>query len=164
MTQTPHPSRPLSAEDRRERLRAFADRMLIGLDKLDDPETGEDIEKGIRRALMIERLYARVDAAEGRGWRYAVETAPRRDAPKPMVSLSPVAAQMAAQTTAQTAAQTTAQTTALTQAEIAARALALKPQPGMSREQIEEMLQMLGGLMSDEEIDALLTAEDDDSS
>lgn len=148
MTQTQSPSRPLSAEDRRERLRAFADRMLIGLDKLDDPETGEDIEKGIRRALMIERLYARVDAAEGRGWRYAVEATPRRDAPRPAVSLGPVPAE----------------TTALTQAEIAARALALKPQSGMSREQIEEMLQMLGGLMSDEEIDALLTAEDEDSS
>lgn len=151
MTQTQRPSRPLSAEDRRERLRAFADRMLIGLDKLDDPETGEDIEKGIRRALMIERLYARVDAAEGRGWRDAVETAPRHTTSRPAMSLSPVAA------------QTTVQTTALTQAEIAARALALKPQPGMSRDQIEEMLQMLGGLMSDEEIDALLTAEDDTS-
>ncbi|UDF02974.1 hypothetical protein [Asticcacaulis sp. AND118] len=48
-------------------LGAFADRMLLALTKTDDPETGEDIEKGIRRALLIERLYSRVDASEARG-------------------------------------------------------------------------------------------------
>lgn len=56
----------LRPEDRRMQLRAFADRMLLALSKTDDPETGEDIEKGIKRALLIERLYSRVDASEAR--------------------------------------------------------------------------------------------------
>ncbi|UDF03778.1 hypothetical protein [Asticcacaulis sp. AND118] len=148
MTHAERTTKPLTPEDRRDRLRAFADRMLLGLEKIDDPETGEDIEKGIRRALMIERLYARIDAAEVRSNRHAVEVTPRRDTQRP-AGLS-VALPVSVP--------------APTQSEIAARALVMKPQPATSRQQIEGMLQMLEGLMSEDEIEALLTAEDDDTS
>jgi len=64
MDHAPHSREQLTPEERRARLRAFADRMLLALDDFDPPETGEEIDAGIRRALMIERLYARVDASE----------------------------------------------------------------------------------------------------
>ncbi|UDF05487.1 hypothetical protein [Asticcacaulis sp. AND118] len=54
----------MTPEQRRKRLRAFADRMLIALGEVDDPENGDDVVKGVRTALMIERLYARCDASE----------------------------------------------------------------------------------------------------
>jgi len=63
----------LTPEERRARLRAFADRMLMALGGIDDPEDGDDIEKGIRLALMIERVYARVDASEAQAPRRAAE-------------------------------------------------------------------------------------------
>ncbi|MFT3995872.1 MAG: hypothetical protein QM667_00570 [Asticcacaulis sp.] len=54
----------LTPEARRSRLRAYADHLLIALSEGDPPKTGEDVENGLRRALMIERLYARADASE----------------------------------------------------------------------------------------------------
>ncbi|MFT3998187.1 MAG: hypothetical protein QM667_12350 [Asticcacaulis sp.] len=58
-------------------MRAFADRMLIALGGVDDPgngpETGDDIAKGVKLALMIERVYARVDASEAEAPRRAAE-------------------------------------------------------------------------------------------
>ncbi|MDC7675786.1 hypothetical protein [Asticcacaulis machinosus] len=51
-------------EDRRARLRAFADRMLDQLEDLPPPEDVAEMERTVRVGLLIERLYARVDAAE----------------------------------------------------------------------------------------------------
>lgn len=100
-------SQDLTPEERRAQLRAFADRMLIALSQTDDPKTGEDIEKGIRRALLIERLYARCDAAQAKATKNAMAEIDRQVAvkTKPAAS-SPSAAE--------------------TQFEIAARALAMK--------------------------------------
>ncbi|UDF05334.1 hypothetical protein [Asticcacaulis sp. AND118] len=61
----------LTPEQRRERLRAFADRMLIALEDLDTPQTRDDVVKGVRTALMIERLYARCDASETQAYKRA---------------------------------------------------------------------------------------------
>ncbi|UDF02474.1 hypothetical protein [Asticcacaulis sp. AND118] len=61
----------LTPEQRRERLRAFADRMLIALEDLDTPQTRDDVTKGVRTALMIERLYARCDASETQAYKRA---------------------------------------------------------------------------------------------
>jgi|GEM_PF-1523410 len=63
----------LTPDERRARLRAYADRMLRMLGACDDPEDGAGVLRGMRAALMIERLYARCDAAEGAGLRQATQ-------------------------------------------------------------------------------------------
>lgn len=101
----------LTPETRRGHLRAIADRMLLALSREDDPKTGEEIEKGIRRALLIERLYARCDATEAKAIKNAVASIEQQ-----------VAAKKAAPSPAP-AKETQAKET---QAEIASRALAMK--------------------------------------
>ena len=54
----------LSPEERRKLLRAFADRMLLKVTAMDDPEDLPSVEKAVRTAAMIERLYSRCDRAE----------------------------------------------------------------------------------------------------
>ena len=54
----------LTPEERRELLRAFADRMLLKGTAMDDPEDMSGVEKAVRVAAMIERLYSRCDRAE----------------------------------------------------------------------------------------------------
>lgn len=54
----------LSPEERRKLLRAFADRMLLKVTAMDDPEDMPGIEKAVRVAAVIERLYSRCDRAE----------------------------------------------------------------------------------------------------
>ncbi|WKL55784.1 hypothetical protein Q1W73_08685 [Asticcacaulis sp. ZE23SCel15] len=51
-------------QERRARLRAFADRMLERLEDLPPSQDVAEIERTVRVGLLIERLYARVDAAE----------------------------------------------------------------------------------------------------
>ncbi|MFT3998287.1 MAG: hypothetical protein QM667_12850 [Asticcacaulis sp.] len=64
MDQTPETQPEHTPQARRAHLRAVADRMLSLLVRQDDPEDGDGIEKTVRRALLIERLYARCDTAE----------------------------------------------------------------------------------------------------
>ena len=54
----------LTPEARRELLRAFADRMLLKITAMDDPEDMPGIERAVRVAAVIERLYSRCDRAE----------------------------------------------------------------------------------------------------
>ncbi|CAM3210525.1 hypothetical protein ASTA108788_07730 [Asticcacaulis taihuensis] len=54
----------LSPEERRKLLRAFADRMLLKVTAMDDPEDLPGVEKAVRTAAMIERIYSRCDRAE----------------------------------------------------------------------------------------------------
>ncbi len=54
----------LTPEERRELLRAFADRMLLKVTLMDDPEDMPGVEKAVRTAAMIERIYSRCDRAE----------------------------------------------------------------------------------------------------
>ena len=54
----------LSPDQRRTLLRAFADRMLLKVTAMDDPEDMPGIEKAVRVAAVIERLYSRCDRAE----------------------------------------------------------------------------------------------------
>ncbi|HTM81801.1 hypothetical protein [Asticcacaulis sp.] len=54
----------LTPDERRELLRAFADRMLLKVTAMDDPEDLPGIEKAVRVAAVIERLYSRCDRAE----------------------------------------------------------------------------------------------------
>jgi len=54
----------LTPEERRELLRAFADRMLFKVTAMDDPENMPGVEKAVRVAAMIERIYSRCDRAE----------------------------------------------------------------------------------------------------
>lgn len=54
----------LTPEERRALLRAFADRMLLKVTAMDDPEDMPGIEKAVRTAAVIERLYSRCDRAE----------------------------------------------------------------------------------------------------
>jgi hypothetical protein len=49
---------------RRTLLRAFADRMLLKVSAMDDPEDLPGVEKAVRVAAMIERVYSRCDRAE----------------------------------------------------------------------------------------------------
>ena len=58
------PQEQLTPEERRELLRAFADRMLIKATAMDDPEDMPGIERAVRVAAVIERLYSRCDRAE----------------------------------------------------------------------------------------------------
>lgn len=51
-------------EERRMRLRAFADRMLERLEDLPPPEDLPELERTVRVGLLVERLYARVDVSE----------------------------------------------------------------------------------------------------
>jgi hypothetical protein len=51
-------------EERRARLRAFADRMLERLYDLPSPFDAPELEQMARAGLLIERIYARVDASE----------------------------------------------------------------------------------------------------
>ncbi|GGZ42365.1 hypothetical protein [Asticcacaulis endophyticus] len=51
-------------EERRARLRAFADRMLERLGDLPSPYDAPELEQMTRTGLLIERVYARVDASE----------------------------------------------------------------------------------------------------
>ena len=45
-------------------LRAFADRMLLKITAMDDPEDLPGVERAVRTAAVIERLYSRCDRAE----------------------------------------------------------------------------------------------------
>lgn len=54
----------LTPEERRRFLRAFADRMLMKISKMDDPEDMPGVEKAVRVAAVIERLYSRCDRSE----------------------------------------------------------------------------------------------------
>ncbi|MDC7677370.1 hypothetical protein [Asticcacaulis machinosus] len=51
-------------EERRAKLRAFADRMLDHLEDMAPPQEVAEVERGMRTGLLIERLYNRVDTAE----------------------------------------------------------------------------------------------------
>ncbi|HWU48485.1 MAG TPA: hypothetical protein VN042_01310 [Asticcacaulis sp.] len=62
-TDQPH----LTPEQRREMLRAFADRMLVKISAMDDPEDLPGVERAVRVASVIERLYSRCDRAEHQG-------------------------------------------------------------------------------------------------
>jgi hypothetical protein len=57
----------LTPEQRREMLRAFADRMLLKISAMDDPEDLPGVERAVRVAAVIERLYSRCDRAEHHG-------------------------------------------------------------------------------------------------
>lgn len=57
----------LTPEQRREYLRAFADRMLMKISAMDDPEDLPGVERAVRTAAVIERLYSRCDRAEHQG-------------------------------------------------------------------------------------------------
>ncbi|MEI9905970.1 MAG: hypothetical protein WDN06_20240 [Asticcacaulis sp.] len=59
------PQEQLTPETRRGLLRAFADRMLLKATAMDDPEDMPGIERAVRVAAVIERLYSRCDRAEG---------------------------------------------------------------------------------------------------
>ena len=54
----------LTPDARRQMLRAFADRMLIKITALDDPKDLPGIERAVRTAAAIERIYSRCDRAE----------------------------------------------------------------------------------------------------
>jgi len=54
----------LTPEERRGLLRAFADRMLLKVSAMDDPEDLPGVEKAMRVAAVIERVYSRCDRAE----------------------------------------------------------------------------------------------------
>ena len=45
-------------------MRTFADRMLLKITAMDDPEDMPGVEKAVRTAAVIERLYSRCDHAE----------------------------------------------------------------------------------------------------
>ena len=54
----------LTPDERRTLLRAFADRMLLKVTAMDDPEDMPGVEKAVRVAAVIERIYSRCDRAE----------------------------------------------------------------------------------------------------
>jgi hypothetical protein len=65
MSSDAHTDQPhLTPEQRREMLRAFADRMLVKISAMDDPEDLPGVERAVRVAAVIERLYSRCDRAE----------------------------------------------------------------------------------------------------
>ncbi|WAC48082.1 hypothetical protein OVA03_15505 [Asticcacaulis sp. SL142] len=64
MTSDTHTAERYTPEERRAKLRAFADRMLDHLEDLAPPQDVAEVERGLRTGLLIERLYARVDKAE----------------------------------------------------------------------------------------------------
>ncbi|WKL58566.1 hypothetical protein Q1W73_06160 [Asticcacaulis sp. ZE23SCel15] len=58
------PKERFTPEERRARLRAFADQMLERLGDLPSPYDAPELEQMTRAGLLIERIYARVDASE----------------------------------------------------------------------------------------------------
>jgi hypothetical protein len=54
----------LTPEERRALLRAFADRMLLKISAMDDPKDMPGVERAVRVAAVIERVYSRCDRAE----------------------------------------------------------------------------------------------------
>ena len=54
----------LTPEARRTMLRAFADRMLVKISAMDDPEDLPGVERAVRTAAAIERIYSRCDRSE----------------------------------------------------------------------------------------------------
>ncbi len=54
----------LTPDERRALLRAFADRMLLKVTAMDDPSDLPGVEKAMRVAAVIERVYSRCDRAE----------------------------------------------------------------------------------------------------
>ncbi|MCR6660628.1 MAG: hypothetical protein NVV72_15250 [Asticcacaulis sp.] len=65
MSQDDHTAQAqLTPDERRKLLRAFADRMLLKVTAMDDPEDLPGIEKAVRTAAVIERVYSRCDRAE----------------------------------------------------------------------------------------------------
>ncbi len=54
----------LTPEERRGLLRAFADRMLLKVSAMDDPEDMPGVEKAVGVAAVIERIYYRCDRSE----------------------------------------------------------------------------------------------------
>ncbi len=65
MSQPDRPSQELlTPEARRTMLRAFGDRMLVKISAMDDPEDMPGVERAVRVAAMIERIYNRCDRAE----------------------------------------------------------------------------------------------------
>jgi len=54
----------LTPEERRGLLRALADRMLLKVTAMDDPEDLPGVERAVRVAAVIERLCSRCDRAE----------------------------------------------------------------------------------------------------
>ncbi len=54
----------LTPDARRGLLRAFADRMLLKVSAMDDPEDMPGVEKAVRVAAVIERIYYRCDRSE----------------------------------------------------------------------------------------------------
>eukprot|EP01042_Synura_sphagnicola_P015050 gene15050-19030_t len=54
----------LTPEERRGLLRAFADRMLRKITAMDDPADMPGVERAVRVAAVIERVYSRCDRAE----------------------------------------------------------------------------------------------------
>ena len=54
----------LTPDARRQMLRAFGDRMLLKLTAMDDPEDLPGVERAVRTAAAIERIYSRCDRAE----------------------------------------------------------------------------------------------------
>ena len=60
-----HTAQPhLTPEERRRLLRAFADRMLLKVTAMDDPEDMSGVERAMRVVAVIERVYSRCDRAE----------------------------------------------------------------------------------------------------
>ncbi|WKL56116.1 hypothetical protein Q1W73_10435 [Asticcacaulis sp. ZE23SCel15] len=66
MASDTHTAERYTPQERRARLRAFADRMLGHLEDLAPPQDLAELERTVRVGLLIERLYARVDIAERR--------------------------------------------------------------------------------------------------
>jgi hypothetical protein len=66
MASDTHTAERYTPQERRARLRAFADRMLDHLEDLAPPQDLAELERTVRVGLLIERLYARVDIAERR--------------------------------------------------------------------------------------------------
>ncbi|OYW83136.1 MAG: hypothetical protein B7Z26_01385 [Asticcacaulis sp. 32-58-5] len=54
-------------------MRAFADRMLETLDDLPPPQDVAEVERTVRTGLLIERLYARLDASERSAPKYLTD-------------------------------------------------------------------------------------------
>jgi hypothetical protein len=54
----------LTPDERRGLLRAFADRMLLKITAMDDPEDMPGVERAVRVTAVIERVYSRCDRAE----------------------------------------------------------------------------------------------------
>ncbi|ESQ79086.1 hypothetical protein [Asticcacaulis sp. YBE204] len=80
MSEIALPKEQFTPDERRARLRAFADRMLVCAEKLPDPETLPEIERAVRVGDRIERLYARVDVSEAAAAKTKLEIYQHEDA------------------------------------------------------------------------------------